>query len=553
MKRPERNFGSQEPDSERLRDLLTNKRISRRDFLRGAGFATAAAFLAACAPQASPTPTSPAAGPTATGAPSAGTPRRGGTVRWAMTAEAAGPFHPLLATGSTGWFNHWVYESLVDVDAQFANPIARLAERWEASEQARVWTFDLRQGVRWHHGRTFTADDVLFTFEKILDPSFGAAAAVLFADVADLTKVNDYQVRFALRAPNVDFPFTLSAWNARIVPMDLTDEQIESEPRGTGPMRIDNYANADRIAFYRNDDYWMPDVPYLDGAEFVSIPEATTLANALVAGEVDVFHLVSSQIVRSLQGDPNIVLVPTIQGDWNAIYMVLDDPPFDNPNVRRAFKLIADRAAMTRFASPDLPTRVEDDNPVLPTSPFRIDTNVWQQNLAEAARLIREAGYEDGLEVTLWAINDNPGILEFSLAFAEWAREAGVTVTVEGVKADPFYAERWLTVPFGTVGWSARPTVDEQLRIAFHSQAEWNETHYRDPEFDRLLDAARAELDTTKRAEMYAEIQRKLVEDDGHIIPYHFGSASLARRRVQGYVPHPLSGLDPRAVWLAEE
>jgi len=100
------------------------------------------------------------------------------------------------------------------------------------------------------------------------------------------------------------------------------------------------------------------------------------------------------------------------------------------------------------------------------------------------------------------------------------------------------------------VVWTGRISVDEQLRIAYHSEAAWNETRYQNPEFDRMLDEARAETDTERRSELYAELQRMLIEEGGQIIPYHYPKVSGVRSRVHGYKPHPLSGLDPRLAWL---
>ncbi len=532
---------------------LKKEKISRRDFLRGMGLTSATAFLAACTPRTapSPTPAAPQPGPTAT-AGAAAAPRRGGVIRFGMTEEPSGPFHPLLALASTMYYNHWVYESLVDVEPNLSTPVPRLAETWTPEQNGAVWVFNLRKGVKWHHGREFVADDVVATFAKIKDPNFGAAAAVQFEGINAVEKVDDHVVRFTLRAPNADLPIMLSYATARMIPQDRTDEQIEHEPSGTGPFRIDRYDHADRISFRRNEEYWMPGVPYVDEVEFVSIPEPTTMFNALQAGEVDIYYLCTSQIIRSAANDPNTVVNATIPASVHEIYMDITREPFSNDNVRRAFKLIGDHLAMARVGWPDLPPTVVDDNPVLTTSPYHLDSETWKQDLAQARRLIEEAGYGDGLEVTLWAINDVPGFLEFSLAFAEWAREIGVTVNVEGVKADPYYSNQWYTEPFGTVEWWTKPTVDQDLRIPYYSTAEWNETRFKSAEFDKLLDDALAELDQDKRRQMYQQAQQMLIEQGGQIIPYHVPIPSLSRRQVQGYVPHPNAGLDPRQVWLAE-
>ncbi len=120
----------------------------------------------------------------------------------------------------------------------------------------------------------------------------------------------------------------------------------------------------------------------------MAIPEATTLANALRTGEVDIYHLVNQQQVELLQQAPGIEMVFGPSISKHMIFMRLDMEPFNDDRVRRAFKLIGDRAAMTEVAWPGIPARADDDNPVIPTSPYHIDTTIWQQDLEQARRLL---------------------------------------------------------------------------------------------------------------------------------------------------------------------
>lgn len=525
--------------------VITPRPLSRRRFISLTGGAAAGLLLAACA-QATPAP----ATPPAEVAPDE--PRHGGRLRWASIGEPEGFFDPALSTGMPMWTACWVYEPLVDIAEDYATLIPRLATSWEAEEGGEVWTFGLRQGVRFHHGREFVAEDVLHSIGRVTDPDFGSPGQAMFSQIVDMDAVDDHTVRFRLQAPNADLPVQMAAFQGKIVPHDLTDEEINSEPRGTGPFTIDTYANADRIVFTRNDDYYVDGLPYLDELESIAIPEATTLANALRAGEVDVYSRVSPAILPTLEGLEDVHVQWTTAIQKTHLFMRLDQPPFDDDRVRRAFKLIADREAMARVVWGDIPVHVEDDNPIIPTNPYHLETDIWQQDLEEARNLLEEAGYGDGLEVTLWAINNLHGVLEYSLAYADWAREAGVTVNVEGVPSGRYYAEQWLEVPFGTVEWTPRLNADEQLRIAYHSDADWNETRYRNPEFDRLLDEARAEVDDERRRELYADLQRMLILEGGQIIPCHYPDAWAVRSHVRDHEPHPYSGLDPRRVWLSE-
>ncbi|NLF01361.1 MAG: ABC transporter substrate-binding protein [Anaerolineales bacterium] len=478
-------------------------------------------------------------------------PRRGGWLRWGYERTPDGFFDPALASAMPMTFNKWVYEALVHIDPGFSELIPRLAVSWRPEEEGKAWVFDLRQGVRFHHGREFVADDVVHTFERILDPEFGSPGLSVFSNITEIEPLDDHTVRFRLDAANADFPTSLANSQALIVPHDLTDEQINGEPRGTGPFTIDRYISADRITFERNDDYWEDGIPYLDAIEAVCIPEATTLTNALQAGEIDVVHILSAVHAPMLEQAEGIHLAFSPATYKEYIYMRLDREPFTDERVRRAFKLIPDRNAMRDLVWGELPARTNDDNPVIPTSPVHAETDIWRQDLEEARRLLQEAGYGDGLELDLWAINDQYGIMEFSLAFADWAAQAGVTINIQGVPSDRFYAEKWLDVPLGTVSWSPRTTADEQLRISYVSDAPWNETAYKSAEFDAMLNEALQEIDPDRRKELYEALQRKLITEGGQIIHCHSPLISGVRDSVHDYVFHPLGDLEPRYIWLS--
>jgi len=536
--------------------------LSRRELLRLVGLTTGGLLLAACT-QSSPEPSdettpdpdagtaAPDSDPTTGTTPGTDSPQRGGRLRWGTDRTPDGFLDPALATGLPLTFANWIYEPLINIDEEFGTLIPRLAVSWEPEEGGSTWVFELRQGVRFHHGREFVADDVVHTFERILDPDFGSPGRAVFSNIVAVEAVDDYTVRFRLDAPNADFPTNVTGFQAKIVPHDLTNDEINAAPRGTGPFTIDNYANADRIVFQRNDDYWEEGKPYLDELEVVSVPEATTLINVLQAGDIDAVRIVPGALRPIVEADPNLKVLYGAPINKEYIFMRLDVEPFTDERVRRAFKLIPDRAAMTDLAWPDQSALPDDDNPIIPTSPVRAETDIWQQDLDEARRLLEEAGYGDGLEIDLWTINDQYGVIEFCLAFADWAQQAGVTVSIQGVPQDRYYAENWLEVSLGTVGWSPRTTADEQLRVAYTSDAPWNETRYKSAEFDAMLDEALAETDPQRRSDLYEQIQRKLITEGGQIIHAHYPNAAAVRQNVHGYRYHPLDDIDPRNIWLS--
>jgi peptide/nickel transport system substrate-binding protein len=193
-----------------------------------------------------------------------------------------------------------------------------------------------------------------------------------------------------------------------------------------------------------------------------------------------------------------------------------------------------------------------NDHPIPPISPVYADLPIREQNHEKAKELLAEAGYPDGLDVTLITSPVRPGLVEYAVAFQEMAKPAGVNVQIERVPADQYWSEYWMKVPLCMSNWTLRATADETLTTAYHSEAKWNESDFKSPELDRLIEEARGEQDQDKRVELYGEAQKLLSDEGGVIISYFKPVVQAVRKEVQNFQPHPTAWVRLNDVWLSE-
>ncbi|MDE3091930.1 MAG: twin-arginine translocation signal domain-containing protein, partial [Chloroflexota bacterium] len=269
---------------------MSPNKMTRRDFIKLAGTTSLGAVLAACVPTPTPAPTT--APPTL--APASPTalpkPKRGGVLR-IIPPDVVTQFDPMMA-GTAAELDAMcaAYDNLATrMVAEKDEPIRPgLAESWDYSQDGQSYTFKLRKGVTFHHGKPFTAKDVEFTFQRIQAPKSGSQYASHLRMLSKIEVVDDYTIRFILKEPDVTFLYRISAAGFWIVPSDRTAEQLAKEPSGTGPFKLAQYTAGERLVFKRNEQYWDKELPYLDELQFSFISESAAQLAALTSGSVDI-------------------------------------------------------------------------------------------------------------------------------------------------------------------------------------------------------------------------------------------------------------------------
>ena len=374
-----------------------------------------------------------------------------------------------------------LYEPLTQRDAH-NNFVWVLAESAEPGQAAKTWTIRLRHGVEFHNGKTFTADDVIYTWRRILNPKFPNFSSGLIkqVDLANTKKLDDYTVHVALHAPNGTFMEDLTGTWSLIIPVGFDLKN----PVGTGPFKYQSFTPGQQSVFVKNPNYWQSGRPYLDTLTINDITDDSARVNALVGGQVDVISVLPSSQIGSVQANPSLKTLIGPTGNWQPFTMRVDQPPFNDVRVRQAFRLIADREQIVEQAL-DGQGAVANDmyaryDPSYPSSfPQRA------QDIEQAKSLLKAAGRSD-LSVQLITAPVYQGVVEAATVFAQQAKAAGVNVNVKTVDPGSFFGPLFLKYTFSQDYWY----VDTFLKASVQSTMPYsssNETHWNDPAFTPLV------------------------------------------------------------------
>ena len=493
-----------------------------------------------------PQPTATAT-PVPTPTPDPDQPKYGGTLKVAYPGttvgldpaimDAGGQYDMLLNSSQNMLYRD--FDLVVQPDA---------AESWEVNEDLTVYTFKLRR-TKFHHGKEFTADDVVHTFNRLLDPDVASPARSGFKVIKSVIKVDDHTVRFELESGSAFFPDNLDLYQAKIIASDIDTTRLANEIFGTGPFKLVEYAPGERAVFEKNPDYWDEDLPYLDGFIFFFIPEAETRVQAVKTGTVDAMNPLAASSVSVFEADSNLAVSEAVSGSYLTLATDNRTPPWSDKKVRKALQIAIDRDGIVKAAlfgrgSPGLEAPFPSTNPY-----FDKSLKVPAYDPQQAKQLLAEAGYPDGLEVDLYTSPSVPGMVELAVAVKEQAAAAGFRVNVQRTPSDTYWGKTWMQEQFFVSYWGDRPP-DLALNVAFRSDAPWNESHYDSPEIDRLMTLAAATKGFEARKQVYADLQRILLDDATRIVPAFVSNLLGFRNSVRGLRAHPTGRIFLHQTWL---
>jgi peptide/nickel transport system substrate-binding protein len=438
-------------------------------------------------------------------------------------------------------FLNAVYDYLIDTNAQ-GELLPRLATSWSQSDDGLTYTLQIAEGVKFHDGSDLTIDDIIWTFERLKAANISVYDTVAAGD--------GNSVVFTLTTTNPDFLYDLSDNHALILKTDA--QNIGTDFNGTGPFRLQEYLTEDRAIFTSNADYW-GGVPAVEGLEFIYFADDEAAVNALRGGLVDILLRMSNTTFSSLEseGTFNAVSIPT--GGFDALRLRSDRAPGNDPLVRQAFRLATDRQAIFDRVQIGFGA-VGRDAPISPIygDVYSEETTLPARDAAAARDLLSQAGYPDGLDMTLYVPNSGDRVALAQTLAAQW-EEAGIRVTVEPQEESVYYADTgWLEVDLGITGWGSRARPGFYLRTMLHTDAipvegeevglRWNESHFSDAELDEQIDIATTSPDPAASVAAYHEIQRILIERGPLIVPYFFAQFGVLASSVGGVDVHPFAG-----------
>ncbi len=440
--------------------------------------------------------------------------------------------------------NFLVYSGLTEVDsAGKAKP--DLAESWTASEDVKTWTFKLRHGVKFHDGRELDSDDVKATITRIMDRATGSTARVNFDIVSSIDTPDKYTVVFNLKVPYSGFAEIVGDRHTRIVPKDKLDS-IANAPIGTGPFQLAEFKPGDRIVLKKSASYYLPGTPKLDEIIFRIMPETAARVAAIDTGAVDLVWDMPPEVLAQLKSNSKLVIDSVPTSSWDGIIMNSSQKPFDDVRVRHAISLALDRKALVEIALFGNGSATHTMIP--PSSPYFNSEIPIATNIGDAKKLLADAGFPNGFETTLYVPSGRPTRERVGLGAADMLKAIGVKVAIQRVPWDQYVKDIEGKAAFYCDGFYSRPTLDTSIYPWYHSTGSWNSTlwNYKNPEMDKVLDAARAAKTDEERKMFYWQFQKIAVEQPAGVIPYVLNHANVYRTKVKGFKSSPMMWLDLR-------
>jgi peptide/nickel transport system substrate-binding protein len=407
-----------------------------------------------------------------------------------------------------------------------------LAESIEAGAQPDVWTVRLKPGITFHNGKPVTADDVLFSLGRIVDPKNPkvGASSISYIDFDRSKKLDERTVRIRLKAPNVGFPDDVGQYFNGIVPTDYDPKN----PVGTGPFKYQSFAPGERSVFVKNASYWRKGEPKVDQVVIIDFPEDTARVNALLGGQVDAITNLPAAQIAQVKGNSGLKVLTSQTGAWQPFTMRVDQAPFSDVRVRQAMRLIVDREQVIQQALSGQ-GRVANDL-YAPFDPaYNKDLPQRHQDIEQAKSLLQQAGRSD-LRVQLVTAPVFQGIVEAAQVLAQQAKGAGVTVNVRKVDSGTFYGDNYLKWPFAQDFWFTR-TYLGQVAQGSLKNSPFNETHWNDAKFAQLIAQARAELDEGKRTELLHAAQKLEYDQGGYIVWSFSNQLDAYSAKLGGFQP----------------
>ena len=543
-----------------LCEQLENRRIDRRDFLRTAtllGMSAGAAYSIA------------GIGPGLVSSALAQTPRKGGTLRIAARLGDITDPH------SYSWYQGaFIRQSLEYLTLTGIDNVTRplLLESWEASPDLKTWTLRIRRDVKWHSGRPFVADDVIWNLKRALDPKTGSATVGLMAgyllenydtgekddngqpkfsrrlwDANAIEKVDDHTVRLNAKVPNLAVPEHL--FHHQLFMLDPADGgQFKVGANFTGSYQLVSYEQGKRAVMEARPSYW-GGAPHVQTLEFIDLGDnASAAMAALAAGQIDAWPAVDNASLDAVKTLKDINVYEAQTANTGAVRVRPEFKPFDDPRVRKAMRVAIDCQSVLDLGIAGLGT-VGEHHLVSKSHPDYGPIPALRYDPGAAKKLLAEAGYPNGIDSEVYLKSAPAWESQVVQSMVEQWREVGIRIKMNPVPSTQYWGI-WKKVPVGFTDWNHRPLGIMLLGLCFRTGASWNESGYANPEFDRLLIEAEGKLDINERKAAMGKLQTILQEDGPIIQPVFRSIFSAYHKRVKNFTMHPTNYYWYKDVWL---
>ena len=521
--------------------------VDRRQFLRGLTAAGAlvgsGGVLAACS--------SGAGSPGASGSPSAaGAPRRGGDLKVGLTggsgSDTLDPHNGLTYLDTAR--AQGLYQPLLQLNTK-AQAEFVLAEDISPHGSTSQWVIRLRPGITFHDGKPLTADDVIFTLRRIVNPKAPLTGATPLGpiDVKGLKAMDKHTVLVPMTSPYGSFLDQLAYWYyLYIVPAGFDPKK----PNGTGPFKYQSFTPGQRSVFVRNPNYWRSGLPYVNSLTIIDFSDSASLQNALTTGVIHGAGALEGPQITALKSSPGVKTVVSHTGAITPFTMRVDQAPFDDIRVRQAMRLLVDRPQLINSALNGYATVGADVS-----SPFdpNYDTSLHRaQDIAQAKHLLKQAGHQN-LTVQLVTSPVATGTVAMATVLQQQAKAAGVTISLKTVDPTTFFGPNYLHWTFSQDFYNYSPYL-AQVAQSLLPTSPFNETHWHLPKYISLYHQANATANAATRKQIEHEMQLIDFNEGGYIIPAFIDALDAYSTKIAGYsaarVGQPLSDFDFEHYWF---
>ncbi|SDE20602.1 ABC transporter substrate-binding protein [Ruegeria marina] len=479
-------------------------------------------------------------------------PKRGGVVKLgSVGGESTNSLDPATYASQVPYHNGNQFgDTLVNVapDGTIEN---RLAESVEASADAKVWTFKIRQGVEFHNGKTMTPEDVLKTMQRHSNEESKSGALGIMKGIESMKTDGEY-FQVTLTDANADLPYLMADYHLIIQPDGGMDDP--GAGIGTGPYKMEVNEPGVRHVYSKFANYWGDD-GYFDGVEILAINDATARTAALQSGQVHIINRVEPKVAGLLSRAPNVTVHSTPGRGHYVFIMHVDKAPFDNNDLRMALKHAINREDMVEKILRGYGS-VGNDMPINAAYPL-FDETIPQRtyDAAKAMEYYKASGH-DGSPIELRTSDVAfPGAVDAAALFQQTAAAAGIPLEIKREPGDGYWSEVWNVQPFCASYWGGRPVQDQMYSTAYLSTADWNDTKFKNADFDAMLLEARAELDPAKRKEIYSQMGQIVRDTGGLICPMFNDFVDATSNLLTGWETDPngelMSGHVTRKMWFA--
>ena len=535
-------------------DEFAAGRLSRRDFIRratvvGVSASALGPILAACSSSSSSSATTGSSSSAAAGKP--------GAVIKAGIVVPTGAINPVTIADQGGLDMLAQTGEYLCLATQTLTLQPVLATSWSPNAKADVWTFKIRQGVKFSNGAPLTADDVVYTYQLHTNPKGGSNALSAFAGVlspSGVKKVDDFTVAFHLDAPNAHFPYVTSSenYNLIILPKGYDPAKWESTFVGTGPFKLGTYTPKSGATFTQNASYWgKKALPSQTQFSFYDNPSAGVIA--MTGGTIDVLgQFAPSGGEALLNGNYNVIKLKS--SAHRQLSMRCDKAPFTDPRVRQAIALTLDRKAIVQALFKGF-ADVGNDSPFW--SGFAsTNTSVAQrvQDMAKAKSLLSAAGHASGFSTQL-ITEEFLEIPQYAQIVAQSAKQIGVNINLKVESSSLYYGKAtfgnsdWLDATMSLVDYGHRSVPNLflgaplQTTNATTGTGPWNAAHFSNSQYDSLVKQYFAAIDVPTQKSLAGQIETLLLAQTPIIFGYFYNYLTATAKNVTGVYPTAIGHL----------